>query len=314
MRPGLNIRDFLDQYQNQLKLAFASAEIGLEREIKLSRQASDSFEAADYFNVIRTSSIVIVGFQELRYINGLSPEDQQKLFKTLFRGPVCAIICSHNNLLPDALIKLCEQRELPVFSSELNDSDLLDITRHILVPALADRCEEHGVYLEVYSVGVFITGKSAVGKSELALALISRGHRLIADDVTQFSRIAPDLVEGRSPGLLTDFMEVRGLGIVNIRAMFGANSLRLSKQLRLIVNMVELDQESMSQFDRVGNNVRTRNLLGLDFPEVTLPVAPGRNLAILVEAAARNHILQMNGYNSADDFIQRQRNAIDQGL
>lgn len=314
MRPGLTIREFLNQYQNQLKLGFASTQTGLDREIKLSRQASDTFEAADYFNVIRTSSIVVVGYQELRYINSLSADDQRRLFKTLFRGPVCAIICSHDNILPDSLINQCEQKEVPVFTSELNDSDLLDITRHVLVRALADRCEEHGVYLEVYSVGVFITGKSAVGKSELALALISRGHRFISDDITRFSRIAPDVVEGRSPGLLTDFMEVRGLGIVNIRAMFGANSLRLSKQLRLIVNMVELDKESMSLFDRVGNNVKTRNLLGLDFPEVTLPVAPGRNLAILVEAAARNHILQMNGYNSADDFIQRQRNAIDESL
>ncbi|MEM7563749.1 MAG: HPr(Ser) kinase/phosphatase [Pseudomonadota bacterium] len=314
MRPGLTIREFLNQYQNQLKLGFASTQTGLDREIKLSRQASDTFEAADYFNVIRTSSIVVVGYQELRYINSLSADDQRRLLKTLFRGPVCAIICSHDNILPDSLINQCEQKEVPVFTSELNDSDLLDITRHVLVRALADRCEEHGVYLEVYSVGVFITGKSAVGKSELALALISRGHRFISDDITRFSRIAPDVVEGRSPGLLTDFMEVRGLGIVNIRAMFGANSLRLSKQLRLIVNMVELDKESMSLFDRVGNNVKTRNLLGLDFPEVTLPVAPGRNLAILVEAAARNHILQMNGYNSADDFIQRQRNAIDESL
>ncbi len=310
MRPALTIRQFLDQYQPQLKLSFTSARVGLDREIKLSRQTVDTFEAADYFNVIRTSSIVVVGYQESRYIHKLKSDEQAQLFRTLFHGPVCAIFCSHENPVPDEMINLCEAREIPVFTSALSDSELLDNTRYILSRALAERCDEHGVYLEVYSLGVFITGKSAVGKSELALALISRGHRFIADDVTRFSRIAPDVVEGRSPELLTDFMEVRGLGVVNIRAMFGANSLRNSKQLRLIVNMVELDNESMSKFDRLGNNLKTRRILDLEFPEITLPVAPGRNLAALVEAATRNHLLQMNGYNAAQDFIERQRDAI----
>jgi HPr kinase/phosphorylase len=157
---------------------------------------------------------------------------------------------------------------------------------------------------------VFITGKTAVGKSELALSLVSRGHRLISDDVTLFTRSTPDVVEGSSPQLLTDFLEVRGLGVVNVRAMFGANSLKRSMTLSLIINMVELDRKNSTEFDRLGNNLKTRSILGLDFPEVTLPVAPGRNLAVLVEAAARNHLLQSSGYNAAEDFIARQNQAI----
>jgi len=161
---------------------------------------------------------------------------------------------------------------------------------------------------------VFITGKAAVGKSELALALISRGHRLISDDVTLFSRSAPDLVEGTSPQLLTDFMEVRGLGVVNVRAMFGANSLKRSMALSLIINMVTLDSDNRNEFDRLGNQQKSREILGLPFPEITLPVAPGRNLAVLVEAAARNHLLQINGYNAAQDLITRQNRAIAQNI
>ena len=166
------------------------------------------------------------------------------------------------------------------------------------------------MYLDVYSLGIFITGKAAVGKSELALALISRGHRLVADDVTLFARNAPDLVEGRSSHLLTDFMEVLGLGVVNIRAMFGANALKRSMPLSLIINMVELDANNSIDFDRIGNNLETRSILGLDFPVITLPVAPGRNLAVLVEAAARNHLLQTSGYNAAQDLVSRQNRAI----
>lgn len=310
MSPSLKIHQFLNQYQHKLKLNFTSRQVGLNREIHLSRQAADTFDAADYFNVIRTSSIVVVGYQESRYIHKLDTDEQSKLFGTLFRGPVCVIICSQGNLLPESMIELCESREIPVLQSELSDSELLENTRYLLARALADNTNEHGVYIEVYSLGVFITGKTAVGKSELALSLISRGHRLISDDVTLFTRSAPDVVEGSSPQLLTDFLEVRGLGVVNVRAMFGANALKRSMSLSLIINMVELDRKNSTEFDRLGNNLKTRSILGLDFPEVTLPVAPGRNLAVLVEAAARNHLLHNSGYNAAEDFIARQNQAI----
>ena len=278
MRPSLKTREFLNHYQHKLKLDFVSRQVGLEREIMLSRQAADTFDAADYFNVIR--------------------------------GPVCVIICSHGNGLPAAMVELCEQQQISVLKSELSDSELLDITRYLLTRELAENTAEHGVYLDVFSIGVFITGKAAVGKSELALALISRGHRLVADDMTRFARSAPDVVEGSSPRLLTDFMEVRGLGVVNVRAMFGANALKRAMPLSLIINLVELDRENSVKFDRLGNNLKTRTILGLQFPEITLPVAPGRNLAVLVEAAARNHLLQVSGYNAAQDLITRQNAAV----
>ncbi|MFT5218647.1 MAG: HPr kinase/phosphorylase [Planctomycetota bacterium] len=311
MSPQLKIHQFLTQFQHKLQLSFVSREIGLNREIKLSRQTADTFEAADYFNVIRTSSVVVVGYQEAKYIATLSLQEQTNLFEILFHGPVCTLICSKGNPIPEAMVELCAKRDIPVFSSNLNDSELLDNTRYLLSRALAEHTDEHGVYIEVYSLGIFITGKSAVGKSELALALISHGHRLISDDITRFSRFTPDVVEGSSPDILTNFMEVRGLGVVNVRAMFGANALKQSKILRLIVDMVELTNENKTQFDRLGDNISTRSILGLDIPQITLPVAPGRNLAVLVEAAARNHLLNMNGYNAAEDFIERQKKAIE---
>ena len=311
MRPSLEIREFLHQYQQKLQLTFASAEIGLNRHVKLSRQAGDTFEAVDYFNVIRTSSVVVVGYQESRFIKKLSFDEQTKLLKTLFQGPVSTIITSQGNDLPAAMLRLCEDNNISVLQSALNDSELLDNTRYYLSQVLAEHSEEHGVYLEVYSLGVFLSGESGVGKSELALSLISRGHRLIADDITRFTRVSPDVIDGNSPALLTDFMEVRGLGIVNIRAMFGANALKRNKSLKLIVKMVQLTNDNSAQFERIGDSLNTVNILGLEIPEVTLPVAPGRNLAVLVEAAARNHLLNMNGYNAAEEFIKRQNQAIE---
>ena len=129
MRPSLKISEFLNQHQQKLKLEFTSREVGLERKIQVSRQAADTFDAADYFNVIRTSSVVLVGYQESRYLETLTPEQQTMLFKTLFHGPVCIIICSQGNALPTAMVELCESRQIAVMQSALNDSELLDITR-----------------------------------------------------------------------------------------------------------------------------------------------------------------------------------------
>ena len=311
MKQSLKIDEFLNLYQTGLALSFVTRRVGLHREISLSRRAGNTFPAVDYFNVIRTSSVVIVGFQEARYIHSMTPEEQNRLFEILFQGPMCIILLSQGNALPEPILELCQAHDISVMQSEMNDSELLDNSRYLLSFELAENFDEHGVYIEVYSIGVLITGQSGVGKSELALALIARGHRLISDDITRFSRIEPNTIDGRSPDLLTDFMEVRGLGILNIREMFGANALKRNKTLRLIIKLVQLTNDNSDQFDRVGKTVSTRQILGLDIPEVTLPVAPGRNLAVIVEAAARNHLLNMKGYNAAEDFITRQRSAID---
>jgi len=172
----------------------------------------------------------------------------------------------------------------------------------------------HGVYLEVMSIGVLLTGESGVGKSELALELITRGHRLIADDAPEFSRIAPDIVNGTCPKGLLDFLEVRGLGILNVRELLGAGALRSNKYLRLIIRLERLEGEGLINLDRLEGSYSERRVLGLDFPEIVLPVTAGRNLAVLVECAARNHILRMSGYNSADDFMHRQRALLDKAV
>ncbi len=149
MRPALEIREFFHRYQQKLQLSFSSAEVGLEREIKLSRQAGDTFEAVDYFNVIRTSSVVVVGYQETRYINKLSQDEQRKLLRTLFQGPVSTVIMSQGNHMPESMIQQCEDHNISVFQSTLSDSELIDNSRYLLSHVLAEHTDEHGVYIEV---------------------------------------------------------------------------------------------------------------------------------------------------------------------
>jgi HPr kinase/phosphorylase len=310
MRSKLTIGQFYQQYKESLSLSFISSKVGLESEINISSTAAESFEAIDYLNVIRPSSVVLIGHQESKYIRTLKEKRQYKLFSLLFAGHADLILFSHIETLDQHLIDYVEEHNVPILNSDLSDAPLLESCRYYLSRALAKHTVEHGVFIEVHSVGIFIRGNSGIGKSELALALISRGHRLISDDVTQFTQIGPKVLDGHSPGILTDFMEVRGLGIVNIRAMFGSNSVKRNKTLRLVIKLSKYTDANKHEFERLGIEVQTHKILGIEFPEINLPIASGRNIAVLVETAARNHLLNMNGYHAAEDFIERQRQAI----
>ena len=167
--------------------------------------------------------------------------------------------------------------------------------------------------VDILGVGVIIRGESGIGKSELALELIARGHRLIADDATKFSRNGPDRITGTCPEILQDFLEVRGLGIVNVRNIYGDSSIKDKKFLRLIVRLESMDRSKLLQLDRLDGSTTVQTIIGVDIPELTLPVAPGRNLAILLECALRNHILKVRGYNAPADFISKQLLLINQG-
>lgn len=310
MSTSLTIREFHQRFQKRLQLSFASGQVGLDRKISLESAGNDSYVTVDYLNIIRPSSVVVIGLQESLFLESRSVEQQQDLFKKLCSLSLSTIILSRDATALETIIKFCNTSSLAVFRSQLTDTALLKNLRYFLNQALTETTTEHGVFVEVHSIGTFIMGESGVGKSELALSLISRGHRLIADDITEFSSLAPGIIDGIHPGLSNEFMEVRGVGILNIRAMFGNNALRRNKTLRLIVNMIPFTIENSHQFDRLGNMQKTRSVLGTEIPEMTLPVAPGRNLAVLVEAAARSHLMSINGYNAAEDFIERQRLAI----
>ncbi len=309
MSTSLTVGEFHQRFQKRLKLSFASGQVGLDREISLESE-NNTHVTVDYLNIIRPSSVVIIGSQESKFLLSRNLQKQQKIFQKLCHKSLSTIILSRNSSALDNIIKYCSNSSIAVFKSELNDSVLLSNTRYFLNQALTQTTTQHGVFIEVHSIGTFIIGESGIGKSELALSLISRGHRLIADDIVEFTSIAPGVVDGIHPGLSNEFMEVRGVGILNIREMFGVNSIRRNKTLRLIVNLIPFTTENSHHFDRLGNSIKTRSILGADIPMMTLPVAPGRNLAILVEAAARNHLMNINGYNAADDFIERQRLAI----
>ncbi len=261
-----------------------------------------------HLNPIHPNHIQIVGDVEMAYIEQFSPEERRRQLVNIFDNEIFAVIIADGLAVPEDFKQLADEYKIALLECEQPSNELVTDLRYVLTTMLADKQTIHGVFMEVTSVGVLLTGGSSIGKSELALELITRGHRLIADDAPEFARITPDIISGSSPALLQDLLEVRGLGILNIREMYGDGAIKLSKYLRLIINLVP--HEQLEKLDRLHTFSSTRNFLGVNISEIALPVAPGRNLAVMVEAAVLDFLLKTRGYNAGKELIERQEKAM----
>ena len=215
--------------------------------------------------------------------------------------------------MPPELERAATRAAIPLLAARESSQQVINVLRPYLQGELGEVTSLHGVFLDVLEIGVLITGESSIGKSELALELISRGHGLVADDVVELQQIGPETVQGRCPPMLRDFLEVRGHGVLNIRSIFGETAVRPRRAQRLIVHLEFPTGGRYEERDRLATRSGTRRVLGVEIPTVTLTVAPGRNLAVLVEAAVRNHILMTRGIDSTRDFISRQAAEMRQG-
>ncbi len=263
-----------------------------------------------HLNLIHKNIIQVIGKTECDYLKTIDESLRNGILDQIFTGNIVAIILADGIPIPEELVAYAAEHSVPLLSTSANSNDVVDAARYYLNDLFSDKTVLHGVFMEVFGSGILITGESSVGKSELALELISRGHRLIADDAPTFTRLAPDVLDGRSPKVLKDYMEVRGLGILNIREMYGNNALKENRYLRLIVQLKKLNNKEREEIDRLHGHRDNRIILGIEIPEILIPVAPGRNLAVLVEAAVRNYILQSSGQDASQQFIELQQQAI----
>ncbi len=266
----------------------------------------DEASLVGHFNPVHPPAIQVVGRMELDYLDRLAGDAREHALEALL-PPDGLVIISDDQAAPDWLLQRAAAAGVPVFASPSRARTVITHLRHGLADLVAEQTTLHGVFMEVLGLGILLTGNSAIGKSELALELISRGHRLIADDAPRFRRADPQTVNGHCPELLEGFLEVRGLGILDIPAMFGESAVKSNKHLRLVIHLEPIEHITFDSEARLHGARDTIELLGVTVPTLTLPVAPGRNLAVLVEGAVRNHILRQNGYNAADSFVQRQR-------
>lgn len=311
MRPPVTLRDLYNALREKLGLKWIAGRSGSERKLKGEFPGAASQNLAGTLNCIHPNRIQVIGHAELVYFTGLEKKFYIDITHKLFDAQPAAVLLADGIEVDSIFIDQAESTETPLLRSSLSDHRLINDLLYYLTNAMAERTTEHGVFIEVYGIGVLLTGGAAIGKSELALELISRGHRLIADDAPEFARITPDIIDGTCPEVLSDFLEVRGLGIINIRAMFGDAAIKQHKYLQLIINLKQMTSQELKKIDRLRGSHSTQLLLGMKVPEVTLPIAPGREMAVLVETAARQHMLHLNGYDAADEFIARQQAAID---
>jgi HPr kinase/phosphorylase len=260
-----------------------------------------------HLNLIHPARIQVFGPEELQYYTRFEPKRRAHHLEDLVVGGVPAILLAGGLPAPDDLREFCKTQEIPLLSTNTDAAQVIDLLRIYLGKRLAPITTVHGVFMDVLGLGVLITGESGLGKSELALELISRGHGLVADDAVELSRTAPSIIEGYCPSLLQNLLEVRGLGLLDIRTIFGETSVRRKMRLKLVVQLI---RSSTDSFERLPVQDLTQDILGIPVRRVMLQVAAGRNLAVLVEAAVRNTILALRGIDTMGEFIERQALAI----
>jgi HPr kinase/phosphorylase len=307
MNNNLSAHDLFTAQRAPLKLKWLAGETGKQRLLEPATAKFPGMALVGHLNFVHPNRVQVIGSAEIDYLRNLGKTQRKQALTELFSCPKTAVVVlAHIGKTPADLRASADALGLPLLSSPLPSPKVIDRLQAYLTRALAAQATLHGVYMEVMGVGVLITGESGMGKSELALELLSRNHRLIADDAVEFSRTNPDVLLGRSPEILSGLLEVRGLGILNARAMFGDTAIRSEKTLRLILRLEQMKKHRMSKIDRLQAEPKTRRILDVDIPEVTLYVAPGRNLAVLVEAATRSHILRMRGINPLEELSRRQ--------
>ena len=301
----ITVQHLFEDTRQKLELAWIAGSTGGSKLLTSETVQKPSLALIGHLNFVHPNRVQVLGAAEMDYLRSLSAESLQQAIDNLYSTELAAVVIANNEAVPQALLDIANRTETALFTSPQPSPRLMQILSHYLAKALAEFTTLHGVFMEVMGIGVLITGGAAIGKSELALELITRGHRLIADDIVEIYEISPDTLEGRCPSLLQDFIEVRGLGILNIRALYGEVAVKPKKTLRFIVHLEKSADITKENYDRLQMQRDTQEILGINIPKVRIPVAAGRNLAVMVEVAVRSHILHLRGISSSQQFIER---------
>jgi HPr kinase/phosphorylase len=309
----VTIEHLIADNQERLGMTWLAGRQGGNRVLTGESALKPTIGQVGHMNFIHPFRVQMIGAAEASYLRSLPEDALQQAISRLFTTDLAAIIVANGEEIPKYLLDTCNRHHMALLTSPQPSPHVVDVIRLYLSRMLAESTSLHGVFLDVLEMGVLITGASAIGKSELALELISRGNGLVADDIVELYRISPDTLEGRCPAVLKDFLEVRGIGVLNIRTIFGETAVRPRKLLKLMVHLEDHSNEQFSELDRLQVSATYQEILGVPIRKVTIPVAAGRNLAVLVEAAVRNFVLNQRGIDSTKEFIERQQKLMEDG-
>ena len=305
--PKVRTKDILEKFQ----LDLISGEEGINRPITMSDISRPGIEMAGYFDYYPAERIQLLGKTELSFFNQLSPSERASRMEQLCTDITPAIIVTRGLEVPPELIEASERESVPVLKVTMKTTRFSSRLTNFLESKLAPTTAVHGVLVDIYGVGVLITGQSGVGKSETALELVKRGHRLVADDCVEIRQEDQDTLVGTSPELIEHLLEIRGLGIINVMTLFGAGAIRGHKKISLVIYLEIWDPKR--QYDRLGLDEEKIKIIDTEIQKLTIPVRPGRNLAIIIEVAAMNFRLKRMGVNAAQQFTERLSDVIEEG-
>jgi len=300
MAKKVKISDLVKRF----KLEVVCGEDGLQRQITVSDLYRPGLEIAGYFNYHPSERVQILGKTELTFLMTLSEDQRQdRLAKLCSSEETPCILVTRGLPVPDELVEIATEKKLPIVRSTMPTTTLSSQMTNFLETKMAPTTTIHGVLVDVYGIGVLITGSSGIGKSETALELVKRGHRLVTDDSVEIRQTAENVLIGNPPELIKHLLEIRGVGIINVMTLFGAGAIRSDTKINLVVKLETWQQEK--QYDRLGLDEETTRIIDTDLPLMTIPVRPGRNLAVIVEVAAMNYRLKRMGFNAAVQFANK---------
>jgi len=312
MKPSVVTADVLfEDHRETLKWEWVAGQTALERRFadQAVCEARSGADLVGHLNYIHPYRLQVLGRREVSYLLNAQEEDCRRRVSRMVLLEPPMLVVADDAQPPKELVAMCERAQIPLFATAYSAAFVIDVLRAYLSRQFAERTTLHGVFMDILGMGVLITGESGLGKSELGLELISRGHGLVADDAVDFDRVNQTILEGRCPELLQNLLEVRGIGLLDIKAIFGETAVRRKMRLRLIVHLVR--KETMERdYERLPHEPLHQDVLGVAVRKVVIQVVAGRNIAVLVEAAVRNTILQFRGIDTYQEFVQRQRAAM----
>ena len=303
----VTVAELVEAHGASWKLTLLAGSTSLANAITVPRIQKPGLALAGYIPMIHPERVQVIGNTELGYLRTLGA-DAERAVEEMFRERIACVIVTNGAVPPTYLVDAATRHSLPLLTTPLKSSELIRRLTGWLEDRLAPHTLLHGVLVEVHGLGVLLHGKSGIGKSEAALDLISRGHRLVADDVVEVRSIRPGYVVGRGAELIRHHMEIRGLGIINVQDLFGILATLHQKEIDFVAEMIEWSQEDPA--DRLGLEDDTYEILGVALPMVRIPIRPGRSIATIIEVAARNHVLKRLGRHTAREFAARLDDAI----
>ncbi len=309
-RKSLSVRHFFEKNRERIQLTSANDLHESEREITEKNLHRPGLALAGYVALFTYHRVQVFGNTELKYINSLDEEKRAESFERLFEFPIPCIVVTNGNVLEPRLLDIATKYDVPVFYSSFQTTKAYYYMSDFLDDQFSPQTVMHGAFIDVYGVGVMFVGRSGIGKSEIALDLVERGHRLVADDVVVVTQKGEGILMGSGTDLVKHFMEIRGLGLIDIRSMFGIRAIRFQKRLEIIVHLEEWDDAQ--NYERTGLDHHEVTVMGVNIPHVRLPIFPGKNVTVITEVIALNYLLKHYGYDPAVEFSERLRERLEQ--